>query len=107
MLRQPPLMGLPDFNDLCKRKLGGKLKPCCLRKEHRLQASIWISIANVFQMCTKYDACVCPSAQRVQQLKASNAKCSPGKHTSLKVSQSTSINEAYTKLAEAVKLCMS
>ena len=59
-------------------------------------------------MCTNYDASLRSDAQEVlQQLKASNAKGSTSKHASLKVNQSTPIEEADKQLAEAMQQCTS
>lgn len=100
--------GPAQFQSLLQDKMEGKLKPSCSRKYHRLQASLWINMEKMFEMCTDYDASLRPSAQDVlRQLKASNANCNPGKHISLKVSQSTPIEEADRKLAEAIERCMS
>ena len=100
--------GPARFESLLQDKMEGKLKPTFSRKYHRLQASMWIDIEKMFEMCTKYDASLRPSAQDVlQQLKASNTKGIPGKHTSLKVSQSTPIEEADEQLAEALERSIS
>jgi len=96
--------GLARFQSLLQEKMEGKLKPSSSRKYHRLQASLWINIEETFKRCTKYDASLRPSAQEVlQQLKAGNAKGSTGKHISLKVSQSTPIEEADKRFAEAMQ----
>ena len=82
----------------------GQLKPSSPTKYHRLQASLWVDIEKMFEMCTNYDASLRPSAQEVLwQLKASTAKENPGKYTSLKVSQSIPIEEADKRLAEAIE----
>ena len=100
--------GPARFQALLQEKMGGKLKPSSSRKYHRLQASLWIDIEATFEMCTNYDASLRPSALEVlQQLKASNAKGITGKRTSLKVSQSTPIEEADKQLAEAMEQCTS
>ena len=88
--------------------MGGKLELSISRKYDRLQASLWIDIEETFEMCTNYDASLRPSALEVlQQLKASNAKGITGERTSLKVSQSTPIEEADKQLAEAMEQCTS
>ena len=82
----------------------GQLKPSSPTKYHRLQASLWVDIEKMFEMCTNYDASLRPSAQEViWQLKASTAKENPGKYTSHKVSQSIPIEEADKRLAEAIE----
>ena len=82
----------------------GQLKPSSSTKYHRLQASLWVSIEKMFEMCTNYDASLRPSAQEVlSQLKATTTKGNPGKYTSLKVSQSTPLEEADERLAEALE----
>jgi len=100
--------GPARFESLLPEKMEGKLKPTFSRKYHRLQASMWIDIEIMFETCTKYNASLRPSAQDVlQQLKAGNTKGIPGKHTSLKVSQSTPIEEADEQLAEALEWSIS
>ena len=100
--------GPAKFQSLLRDKMERKLKPSCSRKYHRLQASLWINIEEMFEMCTNYDASLRPSAQDVlQQLKASNTNRNPGKHISLQVSQSTPIEEADRQLAEAMERCTS
>ena len=82
----------------------GQLKPSSPTKYRRLQASLWVDIEKMFEMCTNYDASLRPSAQEVLwQLKAGTAKENPGKYTSLKVSQSILIEEADKRLAEAIE----
>lgn len=99
--------GPAQFQTLLQDKMEGKLKPSS-RIYHRLQASLCINIEKIFEICTDYNASLRPSTQDVlQQLKTSNANCNPGKHISLKVSQSTPIKEADRKLAEAIEQCTS
>ena len=100
--------GPAQFQRLLQDKMEGELKPICSSKYYGLQASLWINIEKMFEMCINYDASLRPSARDVlQQLKASNGNGSPGKHISLKVSQSTPIEEADRKLAEAIEQCTS
>ena len=92
------------FQSLLQEKMEGQLKPSSSTKYHRLQASLWVSIEKMFEMCTNYDASLRPSAQEVlSQLKATTTKGNPGKYTSLKVSQSTPMEEADERLAEALE----
>ena len=82
----------------------GQLKPSSPTQYHRLQASLWVDIVKMFEMCANYDAFLRPSAQEVLwQLKANTAKENPGKYTSHKVSQSIPIEEANKRLAEAIE----
>lgn len=96
--------GPARFELVLQEKMEGKLKPTFSRKYHCLQASMWIDIEEMFEICTNYDASLRPSPQDVlRQLKAGNTNGIPGKHTSLKVSQSTPIEEADKQLAEALE----
>ena len=82
----------------------GQLKPSSPTKYHRLQASLWVDIEKMFEMCTNYDGSLRPRAQEVLwQLKSSTAKENPGKYTSLKVSHSIPIEGADKRLAEAIE----
>jgi len=83
------------FQSLLQEKMEGQLKPSSSTKYHRLQVLLWVDIEKMFEMCTSYDPFFRPSAQEVLcQLKATTTKGDPGKYTSLKVSQSSPIEEA-------------
>ena len=44
-----------QFQTLLQDKMECKLKPTCSRKYNRLQASLWINIEKMFEICTDYD----------------------------------------------------
>ena len=44
-----------------KEKMKGQLKPSSPTKYRRLQASLWVDIEKMFEMCTNYDASLRPT----------------------------------------------
>lgn len=56
--------GPARFELVLQEKMEGKLKPTFSRKYHRLQASMWIDIEEMFEICTNYDASLRPRPRR-------------------------------------------
>lgn len=91
------------FQRLLQEKMENAIKPESSRKYHRLQASEWNPLEDLFHKCTNFDASLRPSAQDViLELHDSNVKDFAAQQISLGVSQATPLEEFDKKVAEAL-----
>lgn len=91
------------FQRLLREKMQNETKPESSKKYHRLHASEWNPLEEVFHKCTNFDAFLRPSAQDViLQLRANNGTDFASQQISLGVSQATPLQEFDKKVAEAL-----
>lgn len=102
-LPSDPDLARSRFQRLLQEKMENEIKPESSRKYHRLQASEWNRLEEVFHKCTNFEASLRPTAQDViLELSANNGKDFAVQQISLGVSQATPLEEFDRKVADAL-----